>query len=379
MTNEIMPGASGSPEPVPPVTPTTASPPPSPAPVQARPGGCLSELGWLGAGWVLACFSPTFYYRAARRRVGSAILFFVMFGLVITSLQTLSLIRGFAQAGIEIRRAFEAGDFPEITLSGGVAEVSGPQPRILIDDPQSLVVLDTTGQYTEIDRRRYASGFLLTRTTLIVLNQQGQYQEVPLSQLQQVLNADPIVINGETATNYWTIFAVIFSVIALVFLAVWNTLVRIAYLAVIALVFWGIAALIRPGTGFGPVLVAGLYALVPAEYARFLLSEVRFGFLGLFTIFLLPLWAAALAAALIPRAPAPASDSIADYFRAEHSPRLWRALIALPLLADFALESIFDWKAWYVTWPLAFLTLIALLAVSLWPLLTKKNAPTQTG
>ena len=214
---------------------------------------------------------------------------------------------------------------------------------------------------------------------LIVLSQQGQYQEIPLSDLQAAFDTDPIVINGDTATNYWTIFAVIFSVIAWVFLAVWNLLVRIAYLGVIALAFWGAAALIRPGTGFGPVLVAGLYALVPAEYARFLLSEVRFGFLGLFTILLLPLWAAALAAALIPRAPAPASDSAADYLRAEHSPRLWRALMALPLLADFALESIFDWKAWYVTWPLAFLTLLALLAVSLWPLLAKKSAPAPGG
>jgi hypothetical protein len=106
---------------------------------------------------------------------------------------------------------------------------------------------------------------------------------------------------------------------------------------------------------------------------------VRFGFLGLFTILLLPLWAVALAAALFPRAPAPASDSAADYFRAEHAPRLWRALMALPLLADFALESIFDWKAWYVTWPLAFLTLLALLAVSLWPLLAKKSAPAPGG
>ncbi len=364
----------------PPVTPAAASSPPSgPASNQAQPGGCLSELGWLAAGWVLSCFSPTFYYRAARRRVGGAILFFVVFGLVITSLQTLGLIRSLVQAGLEIRRAFEAGDFPEITISGGVAEVSGPQPRVLIDDPSVLVVLDTTGQYTEIDRRRYTQGFLLTRTTLIVLSQQGQYQEIPLSDLQAALGTDPIVINGDTATNYWTIFAAIFSVIAWVFLAVWNILVRIAYLAVIALVFWGVAALIRPGTGFGPVLVAGLYALIPAEYARFLLSEVRFGFLGLFTILLLPLWAAAVAAALIPRPPAPASDSAADYFRADHPLRFWRVLIALPLLADFALEIVFDWKLWYVTWGLAFLTLIALLAASLWPLVMKKSAPAPMG
>lgn len=357
----------------PPVTPSR------PAPDQAQSGGCLSELGWLAAGWVLSCFSPTFYYRAARRRVGSAILFFVVFGLAITGLQTLGLVRGLVQAGLEIRRAFEAGDFPEITISGGEAEVSGPQPRVLLDDPDVLVVLDTTGQYTEIDRGRYASGFLLTRTTLSFLNQQGQYQEISLSDLQQALDTDPIVLNGETATTYWTVFAAIVSLAGLVFLAVWNTVVRLAYLALIALVLWGVAALIRPGTGFGPVLATGLYALVPAEYARFLLSEVRFGFLGLFTLLLLPLWAAALAAALIPRTPAPASNSAADYFRAEHPLRFWRALIALPLLTDFALEIIFDWKLWYVTWALAFLTLIALAAISLWPLLAKPNAPAQMG
>ena len=338
--------------------------------------GCLETAAGMGAGFVLPLFSLTFYRRAACTRLVNALVFFLLFGLVVTGLHTLSTLRNLVEVGINIQRSFANGEFPEITISGGVAEVSGPQPRILMDQPGGIwLAIDTTGQYTEIDRSRYTQGFLLTRTELVMLNNQGQYQRLPLREMQTVFQTDPILINGPTVISWWSVISLVMIVISLLAFATWYVLIRLGYLLLIGLVFWGIATLVRPNTTFSPVLASGLYAVVPAAYGQFLLSQVDVRFPGLFTLLFLPLWALALAAALSPAQQAAAdsaspSDLTASLF-AERPLRPWRALIGLPLLIDMALEVIFGWQAWYVTWPLALLTLVALLAVSLPPLLRK--------
>lgn len=354
--------------------PTNNDVPQPPAPgaaasAQPQSPGCLSAIGWLGAGWVLPCFSLNFYFLAARRRAASALIFFFVFTLAITSLQTLALIRGLFQAGAEIRRGFESGSFPEITISGGEAQVDGPQPMVLFDESDTWVAIDTTGELTEIDRQRYRQGFLLTRTTLVMLDNNGRYQELSLRDLQLALDTDPLIINGDTTTAYWAGFSVIAVIAAFLFLILWNAVVRLAYVALIALALWGIAALIRPGTGFGPVLITGLYAVVPALFISFLLSQIQINIPFTTTFFLVVFWGVGLAGAFLPRTAAPASSSVGDYFRAERTLRGWRAVIALPLLLDVALEMIFHWNAWYVTWPLTLITLGVLLAVSVWPLI----------
>ena len=131
--------------------------------------GCLLELEWLGAGFVLPCISPAFYRLAVRRRVISAVLFFLLFGLVITGLTTIGVGRTILSAGEDIRQAFEEGDFPEITIEDGVAMVDAPQPLVLFDEDGRVVVIDTTDTYKELDRSRYYQGFLLTRTSLYIL------------------------------------------------------------------------------------------------------------------------------------------------------------------------------------------------------------------
>jgi len=361
MNNEVVPTPNS------PATASSAAPPQS--------AGCLSELGWLAAAPVLSCFSLNFYHLASKRRTGSAVMFFFVFTFVIVSLQSCGILWGLFKAGQEIRQSFERGEFPEITITGGVAEVSGQQPFVF-EDNDSFFGIDTTGQYTEIDRRLYTQGFLLKRSSVVFLNRQGDYREVPLSDVQQLLGlSDPFVLNGETATNYWTGFSLLISVIAFLFLILWNWLVRLAYIALIGLVVWGIVALIRSGTGFGPVLITGLYALVPALFAHFLLSQINFTLPLMTTFFLIVFWGLGLAAALWPRAANPAPATADEYFRSERPLRGWRALIALPLVIDIVLEMIFSWNAWYVTWPLTMFTLIALLAVSLWPLTKLTNPP----
>jgi hypothetical protein len=51
---------------------------------QSQALGCLSELSWLGAGFVMPCASLTFYRRVTRRRVIWAVLFFTLFSLMST-------------------------------------------------------------------------------------------------------------------------------------------------------------------------------------------------------------------------------------------------------------------------------------------------------
>ena len=52
--------------------------------VEPAGGGCLSNLGWYAASFVLPLGSLSFYRRASRRTTGSAVLFFVLFMAIVT-------------------------------------------------------------------------------------------------------------------------------------------------------------------------------------------------------------------------------------------------------------------------------------------------------
>lgn len=358
-----------------PEAPAITPPPPAP-PDPAKPSGCLSSLGWLAVAPVLATFSPTFYYKAGRRSTGQAVLFFFALMALITSLQTCSVLWSFLQVVGEIQNGYARGDVPEITISQGTAEVTGEQPWVWEDATATTFLgVDTTGEITDIDQRIYTQGFLLKRNTLVMLNQRGQYQEVRLRDLQQGLNLDdPFILNAETVTRYWLGFTAILTIVMFILLVVWNMIIRLAYIALIALVLWGISAIIRRGTGFGPVLATGLYALVPALLIVFLISRLNISFPGLTTFFLLVFWIAGLARTLIPAKPYSLA-SFSDYLISEHPLRGWRALIGIPLAINIVLEMIFQWRAYYVILPLAFLTFAALAIVSFLPWFTKPSGP----
>jgi hypothetical protein len=334
--------------------------------VAAAPGtagaGCLAELGWLASGFVLPLGSLSFYRQASRRRVGTAILFFFIFTMTIALVATLGLARNLFAAGQGVRETFESGSLPEIIIQDGVAQVQGHQPMIVVNDQSSngqrmIVVIDTTGQFKEIDRTRFDQGFLLTRTELHILNQDGRYQAIPLSEIQTMFDANPIVINAETASRGWNIFAAVFTVVAFMGLVLWESFVRLMFLAMIALVFWGLVSTIRPNTGFGPILISGLYALVPAVYLRYMLRQAGIAFPGLETFLLLAAWVVGLLA----------SFSEADFFKTEGPPRLWRALIGLPMLIVLAASVVFDFNyEKSIVAGLVLLTLLALAAVGLY-------------
>ena len=209
-----------------------------------------SEATWFLAGMILPCYSVHFYLAAARRKANRAILFFLLFGLILGTLSTLGLVRGMISAGTQIGNAFSSKAIPAVIIQDGVALVDGPQPAVLLDQDGIVVIVDTTGTINHLDSSRYQSGLLLTRTELQIIDRQGRYQSLPLSELNSGLQLNPIVIDGETIMRLWRQFSMIFG-IAFWFLAVfWDTAVRLGYLALIALLVWGITRLVQPRAGY---------------------------------------------------------------------------------------------------------------------------------
>ncbi len=324
--------------------------------------GFLRELAWLGAGFVLPCGSLTFYRRAARRKVGLAILFFALFAFVVSVLFTVGVGGDLASASSEIREAFETGEIPVIVIEDGVASVEAEQPLILVDEQGMIVVIDTTGEMEELNPSTHDQGFLLTRTSLHVMSADGSYQEIPLSELQAMFNANPLVIDGGSVAGAWSSFSGILAVLVFAFVLGWNLLVDLAYVALVALVIWGVVSLLRSGTGFRPILIAGLYALVPATYLHYLLGLLGIRFLTLQSLLLLPMWAIALAVASM--------QKDGGLLRGERPIRLWRALIGLPALIALALSVAGAFEpgtavAWAVPWAASVVSLLGLVAAGL--------------
>jgi hypothetical protein len=302
------------------------------ADAKAGGAGCLGEVGWFFSGAVLPMGSLSFYRKAARKSVGSAILFFVFFTLVISTLLTINFGVGMFSVRGQIQEAYANGDIPEVTITDGIAEVDAQQPVILFNQEaasgqRTLVAIDTTGKLREIDIDRFEQGLLLTRTELHVLNRQNGYQVLPLTQLHTMFEQDPILINAETVSQLWGTMSIIIVILAFIFLALWHTVVRLMIISMVALILWGIISLMKPNTGFGPVIITGLYAIVPAIYFSHLFGRSEVWLPGLQTLLLLGFWVIGLIANFM--------DVKTDDTRPL---RLWTALLGLPMLILFVVD-----------------------------------------
>ena len=331
---------------------------------QSQPSsGCLQEIGWLGMGFVLPCASLTFYRRAIRRRLILAVLFFLLFTLIIAGLTTVFLGRTMGEVGRELAAALAEEDFPEITIRGGTAEVDAPQPLILVNEPGTLIVLDTTGQYTELDPVRVDQGLLLTHNSVHLISD-NEYQVLPLDELQAIFNRDPLVINAGTLQRAWSTFGLIFTLIAGGALVLWHMLVRFMILVTLAVIVWGVISIFRSGTSFSPILIAGIYALVPAFYLDHLIGLLGIPLPGLQTFLLLVFWGTALGLL----------HFLPDKDRTQQPDlRGWRAWIGLPMLITLAASGIFEWTGRALTAWLVVLGNLAVLAVI--GLLTRPSSP----
>jgi hypothetical protein len=232
-----------------------------------------------GAGFVLSGCSPSLYYHATRRWLITAVVFFVLFGLTLSSVETWRIANDMRPFRDDVNAAFDDGKFPAITIADGEAIVHGPEPFIVVDDGRNLIVLDTTGEYTgaELESGRYESGNILTKTKLYSLDDQGDVQILPLD--LPFLISRNIEINANLAQRIVTYVQVlIFSG-----LAFWHVGMGLVYITLLAFVVWGVVSLAQRHVDFGTVLATGLYAIVPATYAHYLLDRVRIDFFGMFT------------------------------------------------------------------------------------------------
>lgn len=324
--------------------------------------GCFSEIGWFFSGAVLPMASLAFYRKATQKSVGKAVLFFFVFTSVIACLLTTSVTIAMFSLMNGIQNVYADGQVPEITISKGVAEVNGPQPLTLLDNENSqgqriLVAIDTTGEITGIDKSRYYQGFLLTRTELHVLNR-GKYQRVPLSEVNTLFERDPLVINADTVSQAWGIISSISAIVVLIFLWLWHFMFRLMIILVYALILWGIVSVFRSNVGFGLIITCGLYAIVPAIYISHLFSRSGFGLPGLQSLFLIGFWVIGLIASLLEH----------PLLKTERPMRTWTALIGVPMLILFIIDSIKAIPAPYgviTLWAITILTAMALVSVRL--------------
>jgi hypothetical protein len=357
---------------------TQARPPPiertgsSQLPV-AEMGGCLGAMRWFGAAFVLPCFSLSFYRRAVQGSMLIAMAFFFLFAFTITALQTLGLVRSMLVVGGRIWDVHARGSFPDIRISGGVAEVDGPQPFTIYEERGTLVALDTTGEIMDIDRSRYHQGLLLTRRHLILLTPQGEYNRIGLSDLQMAAASGPIFLDGDTITGTMAALATTISIFGFLLYFLLNSLARLAVLILFALIFWVAAFILRKEASFGEIASVGIYAIVPATYLHLLFSQAGFEFFGMYTLVFFVLWVMALFAAYYPLQIGGRAPGLRGYLRSERPLRAWRALLGLPLLSLLGAQMVMDWENWALAWGAFGLTMLVLVLVSLVPLL-KKNA-----
>jgi hypothetical protein len=347
-----------------------ASPETNSSSERKNPGG-WGEIAWLFSGFIMPLGSFSFYRKAARRSVGMAILFFLIFTLSISTISSIATSEKLNSFGSEIRKPFQNGTMPEIVIRDGIAEVTGHQPAVILDDSstpgqRTIIVVDTTGTYNEIDRSSYDQGLLLTRTELQILNNTGRYQTLPLSELNSTFNKNPIVINGETASNAWAVLSIIIVIVFFIALVVWNTIVRLMFLATSALILWGLISLIRPKTDYGPIIISGIYAIVPTVYIHFLFGRITLSFPFLQTLLLIPLWVIALFASL----------STNDFFNKERPLRLWRSLLGIPMLLIFIIILLIEFQySGYISVGVAIVTAIVLAGIGIYFRVQRPSEP----
>ncbi len=251
-------------------------------------GSIADELTWLGRGFFQPLYSMQFYRAAVQKSLIDAVLFFVVFGTLLTIISTINLSRNLGSAADDIEQAFASGEFPEIVIENGLATVRARQPLILMDGDGSIVILDTSGTYQSIDTSRYSQGLLLTRNSLHAYSD-GDYQVVQLADLNGAFG-NPIVISRDTALDFWRSFTSIFSVAAFIGIGLWNLVIRFMWLTFLAVLIWGVLSAINMRSDYGPVLTVGIYALVPAVYISFLLGLIGISFCGFQSGLLLVIW-----------------------------------------------------------------------------------------
>jgi hypothetical protein len=260
--------------------------------------GLGGRILWYAASFVLPVFSLRFYLIGLRRGLSRALIFFTFFATSLSALFTLKIVRIVTELDKEVEIALSTGDFPDISIQDGIASVNAQQPLVLLEEQGQLLVLDTSGEYTDIDQERYREGILLTRNELIVLDGSGRRQSLQLSDLNELFDTNPIVIDEEFVLAAWNQYSRLAVALAGFGLWIWHFFVRMMLLAFVGLLIWGTVSVLRSQMDYASIMIVGFYAVVPALYIHYLLSRVGLSWPGLQTIILMLIWMGTSVAAL---------------------------------------------------------------------------------
>ena len=239
--------------------------------------------------------------------MGAALVFLLVFAILQTMVNTITVSINLGQFGREIEAAYLSGDIPNIRISNGRATVSG-SGRYIFESNRQIIALDTTGAMQEINTKQYSEGFLLTQDEFHLVNEDG-YQVLPLSDLNSTFG-DPIVLNADSMTNLWSSISLVIRVIVLGGGFLFYSLGRFLYLALLGLLVWGAVAITNKNVDFNKILITGIYANVPTTYLMFILRKLGITFFGLRGVILFVIWGIAIAYVLNADKADPAGDNL---------------------------------------------------------------------
>jgi hypothetical protein len=305
------------------------------------------------AGPVLPICSPSFYHHAVRRSAFAALVFFILFSLVVTVLQTVRVTADFGEARQAIDEAFARGEIPEVIVEDGVATVYAPQPHVAVDDGHTLIVLDTTGAYTgrELLDGRYESGLILTRDAVYSFDDQGRFQQTSLRDVNLLfpkIHFNAALVKRLIDLGQVFVFAGLFS---------WHAVLGPIYIILLGLGVWAAASMTKKHVSYSAVLITGFFAAIPAMYGEYLMEQINAGVFLLYTLLLLIIWTVGLVAAVGTR-------RAGDWLRGVRTLRAWRAVIGVPMLVIFALDAFYQWERGpLIVWVTAAVTVVVLLIV----------------
>jgi hypothetical protein len=307
----------------------------------------------------MPCFSLNYYRRGVRRGSGLAIGFFMLFALCVTLVQTLRIGASLVSAGQDLQRAYLEGRVPTLVIQAGVATSDPARPFIISEESGTLIAIDTTGAIRNIDRTRSTQGLLLTRGAIQVLNQ-GEYQTVPLSQVQQLLQMDPIILDAPGVARLWQRLTLWVTGIVLGVMLLANLLLWFIAIAVLTGLVRALVGLLGWRGGYSEAISVGLYAAVPAVYVAYLLGLLGIRFTGMQALIQIVVM---LIVFLTGAGEASQPDAAA--WAPLHA---WRSLVGVPFLAALVLDAVTPWPyRAMVMWALTLVTVLALVLVTLVP------------
>jgi hypothetical protein len=252
---------------------------------------------WIIKGFFYPCWSGNFYRQAIKKKAVIAVLFLFLFAFAQSTITTIRVVQAMNLVGNEIKLAYESGEIPSIIIEDGVAQVDPNEPYISSDNRQ-FIGIDTTGRIQRINTRVYSVGFLLTETEIHFVNEDG-YRIIPLADLHTTFG-NPIVLDQSQVVNIWSTAALVIDLLAFIGLFFWNSLVRLALIALLGWVAWGIVSAKEKRVNFSPILITGIYATVPTTYLHLVLNRIGLSFCGFNVILQIIIWAIAFSRATSP-------------------------------------------------------------------------------